>query len=190
MTGRVFTRIFSQKVVYHGKQIRAYMNLQFVQVENLLLNAIYWNYDLYNTKERKDNWNLENFSLLGPKRAPRHMDIVARPYPMRSSARPYLLFFDLETKHCAIILKGPVVDGPTIIFVPFVIHYSPNFKVWASSKAVTWDKDKQLLYWYPDGDQVLNQIIITPHQGLDSSVLPNDSKKMLQKTMHAFDMTN
>lgn len=175
---------------YHGKQIRAYMNLQFVQVESLLLNAIYWNYDLYNDKEKKDNWNLENFSLLGPNRKPRHPDLIARPYPMRSSARPHLLFFDLETKHCAIILKGPVVDEPTIIFIPVVIHYSDNFKVFASSNAVVWDKENQLLYWYPDKNQAANQIIIAPHKGLNSSVLPNESKQMLNKTNHAFDITN
>ena len=69
------------------------MNLQFVQIETFLLNSTYWNYDLYNTREGKDNWNLENFSLLGPNRTPRNLDIVARPYPIRSSAEPNLLFF-------------------------------------------------------------------------------------------------
>jgi len=44
------------------------MDLQFIQIEQHLLNATYWNYDLYNTEEYKDNWNLENFSLLGPNR--------------------------------------------------------------------------------------------------------------------------
>ena len=59
------------------------MNLQFVQIETFLLNSTYWNYDLYNTREGKDNWNLENFSLLGPNRTPRNLDIAARPYPIR-----------------------------------------------------------------------------------------------------------
>ena len=77
---------------YQRKQIRAYMDLQFRQVEECLLNATYWNYDLYNTKEYKDNWNFENFSLLGPNRVARHMDIVARTYPRYSSAEPVLIF--------------------------------------------------------------------------------------------------
>ena len=38
--------------VYNGKQIRAYMNLQFIQIETFLLNSTYWNYDLYNTQRR------------------------------------------------------------------------------------------------------------------------------------------
>ncbi len=72
------------KEAYQAKQIRAYMDLQFQQVEAHLLNATYWNYDLYNTVDDRDNWNLENFSLLGPKRIPRHIDITARPYPKYS----------------------------------------------------------------------------------------------------------
>jgi hypothetical protein len=190
MTGKVSTQILNLKASYYGKQIRAYMNLQFVQVENFLLNAIYWNYDLYNNREKKDNWNLENFSLLGPERKPRHTDIVARPYPMRSSAIPHLLFFDLATKHYAIILKGPVGDEPTIIFIPFVFHYRPNFKVRASSKAVTWDREKQWLYWHPDKNRAANQIIIYPHNGLNSSALPNESKQMLHETNHAFEIAD
>jgi hypothetical protein len=64
-----------------AEQVRGYLNLQFNQIEAFLLNATLWNYDLYNTEEGKDNWNLENYSLLGPNRKPRNIDIVARPYP-------------------------------------------------------------------------------------------------------------
>ena len=166
------------------------MNLQFIQVESLLTNAIYWNYDLYNTAEGKDNWNLENFSLLGPNRVPRHTDIVSRPYPMRSSAKPYLLFFDLETKLCAIILKGPVVSEPTIVYVPYDMHYSSGFKVWASSKDATWDRNNQLLYWHSDRNQLSNQIIITSYHGLNTSVLPDASKKLLDKTTITFEFSS
>ena len=81
-------------------------------IEANLLNSTYWNYDLYNTVDQKDNWNLENFSLLGPERKPRHIDIVARPYPQYSSAEPHLLFFDLKSKYCVIVLKGLAVEAP------------------------------------------------------------------------------
>ena len=168
--------------IYHGKQIRAYMNLQFIQIEKYLLNAIYWNYDLYNTDEGKDNWNLENFSLLGPSRTPRNIDIVARPYPLRSSAEPRLLFFDLETKYCVIILQAPVVEAPTIIYVPYDIHYLPNFNVWSTSSSIDWDKNNQFLYWYPDSSKELNQIIIGPVQNLATYVLPEESRRLLAKT--------
>jgi Glycoside hydrolase family 5 C-terminal domain len=171
-------------LVYHGKQIRAYMNLQFIQIENFLLNSTYWNYDLYNTQQGKDNWNLENFSLLGPNRESRNLDIVARPYPIQSSAKPELLFFDLGTKHFALILKGPVVDAPTVIYVPFNMHYAPNFEVRATSNAIEWNKESQLLSWYPDNNLTLNQLIIAPKEKLDTSILPSNSRALLEKTTY------
>ena len=171
-------------LVYHGKQIRAYMNLQFIQIENFLLNSTYWNYDLYNTHQGKDNWNLENFSLLGPNRESRNLDIVARPYPIQSSAKPELLFFDLGTKHFALILKGPVVDAPTVIYVPFNMHYTPNFEVLGTSNTIEWNKESQLLSWYPDNNVILNQLIIAPKEKLDTSILPSNSKALLEKTTY------
>jgi Glycoside hydrolase family 5 C-terminal domain len=158
------------------------MNLQFVQVEKYLINATYWNYDLYNTQDYKDNWNLENFSLLGPNRISRHIDIAARPYPRFSSAEPILLFFDLKTKYCVIILKGPVVEAPTIIYVPHKLHYSPNFKIWATSNKFQWDNENQLLNWWPDKRQTFNQIIITPAvDNVDVSILPEMAKNLIDK---------
>ncbi|HEX6282863.1 MAG TPA: cellulase family glycosylhydrolase, partial [Nitrososphaera sp.] len=47
-----------------AEQVRDYLNLEYEQIEAYLLNATLWNYDLYHTKEGKDNWNLENYSLL------------------------------------------------------------------------------------------------------------------------------
>jgi uncharacterized membrane protein HdeD (DUF308 family) len=162
-----------------AEQIREYLNLVYEQIEAHLLNATYWNYDLYHTKEGKDNWNLENFSLLGPNRTPRNLDVVARPYPMRSSAEPVLLFFDIESKYATIILKGKVVDAPTVIYVPFTLHYAPEFTIWATtSKQIEWDKDNQLLYWYPAKELTLNQIIIGKSRNLDTSKLPKQAKDL------------
>jgi hypothetical protein len=172
--------------VYDRKQIRAYMNLLFIQIEALLMNSTYWNYDLYNTVEDNDNWNLENFSLLGPNRVPRHIDIIARPYPSRSSAQPFLLSFDLDTKYCVIILKGVVVNEPTIIYVPYRIHYSSGFRVWATSNSIRWEKEQNSLYWYPSQNMEQNQIIITPVQELDRSILPPESNKIFNKTTFSF----
>ena len=161
------------------EEVGEYLNLHYEQIEAHLLNATIWNYDLYNTKEGKDNWNLENFSLLGPNRTPRNLDVVARPYPMRSSAEPVLLFFDIESKYATIILKGKVVEAPTVIYIPFNIHYAPEFTVWATtSKQIKWDKDNQLLYWYPEKERTLNQIIIGKSRNLDTSVFPKEAKDL------------
>jgi hypothetical protein len=167
---------------HESEQIRVYMNLQFTQIEYFLMNATYWNYDLYHTANRKDNWNLENFSLLGPERTPRHVDIVARPYPMLSSAEPSFLFFDIKSKYSVIILKGNVVDAPTIIYVPYHLHYSPSFYVWATSNHVKWDKENQLLIWHPSKNKYNNQIIIGIRSDLQTKSLPDEAKPLLEHT--------
>jgi len=168
---------------YQTKQIRAYMDLQYQQVETYLLNSTYWNYDLYNTVDQKDNWNLENFSLLGPERKPRHIDIAARPYPQYSSAEPQLLFFDLKSKYCVIVLKGLAVEAPTLIYIPYNIHYNQAFKVWSTSNNFEWNSENQVMRWWPDRNETLNQIVITPISNkIDTSILPQLSKDLMNKT--------
>jgi uncharacterized membrane protein HdeD (DUF308 family) len=175
--------------VQDAELIREYINLHYMQIESFLLNSTYWNYDLYNTIEGKDNWNLENYSLLGPDRRLRNIDVIARPYPIRSSAEPTLLFFDVESKYATVILEGRVVDAPTILYIPYHFHYSPTFRVWATtSREMEWDKENQLLYWYPEKDQTLNQIIIAKEH-IDNSVdlidsrLPKKARALLEKAM-------
>lgn len=170
-----------------AEQIREYLDLQYNQIEFFLLNATIWNYDLYNTEEGKDNWNYENYSLLGPDRKPRNVDAVARPYPMRSSAEPTLIFFDIDSKYAAIILKGKVVtEEPTVVYIPFDIHYSPEFTVWATSNELKWDKVNNLLYWYPSKDQDYNQLVVGKGRlvKLETDVLPQQSKDLASKTIY------
>ena len=50
---------------------------------------------------------------------------------MLSSAEPVLLlFFDIQSEYATIILKGRVVEAPTVTYIPFNIHYTPEFSVW------------------------------------------------------------
>jgi len=170
--------------VYKGEQTRPYMDLQFKQIEDFLLNSSYWNFDLYNTENEKDNWNLENFSILGPDRHPRNFDIVARPYPICSSAKPKLLFFDLKSKYATIMLEGQVkTDTPTIIYIPAKYHY-PSFRIWATSSELQWKKVEQLLYWYPDKGKQLNQVIIGQDHDLDVTSLPVQSRDLSSDTKY------
>jgi uncharacterized membrane protein HdeD (DUF308 family) len=167
-----------------AEQVREYLDLQFDQIEAFLLNSTLWNYDLYNTEDGKDNWNFENYSLLGPNRKPRNIDVVARPYPMRSSAEPTFLYFDIESKYACIILKGKVVsEEPTVVYIPYDIHYSPEFTVWATSNDLKWDKENQLLYWYPSKDQKNNQLIIGKDKRLDINKIPDRSKQLVDKAI-------
>jgi aryl-phospho-beta-D-glucosidase BglC (GH1 family) len=178
--------------VYRHSVVRACMDLQFQQVEAQLLNATYWNFDLYNREKTLDNWNMEDLSLLGPKRIPRNADIVTRPYPMRSSAMPERVLFDLDSKNAAFVLKGPVSDAPTVIFVPR-LHYAGNqFEVRTTSVAssVEWDEANQLLYWYPDKSRTENQLILSLPGGFDTRVLPPESKALLPQTTHVLIVTH
>ena len=170
--------------VQDAELIRDYINLHYMQIESFLFNSTYWNYDLYNTTDGKDNWNLENFSLLGPRRSPRNIDVMARPYPLRSSAKPILLFFDLKSSYATLILEGGVVDAPTILYIPYDFHYSPEFRVWATSKEIEWDRQNQLLYWHPAKDQTLNQIIIAKERSdnVDIERLPKRARDLVEKT--------
>jgi len=165
------------------EQFREFMDLQFFQIESNLLNSTCWNYDLYNTVEGKDNWNMEDFSLLGPARKPRNIEVIARLYPLRSSAEPTLLFFDINSKSAAIFLSGHVTrDSPTVIYVPYQYHYSPSFSVWATSKEVEWDKANQLMYWYPSPHENENRIIFGKSEKLDTDAFPKKVGPLITET--------
>ena len=120
--------------------------------------------------------------MLGPDRSPRNLDIVARPYPLYSSGEPQLLSFSLASLYCIIILKSPIVDAPTVIYIPYNTHYEPIFKIWATSDRIEWSLEQQLLYRYPNKDKQLNQIIVTPQGDLDKSLLPEQSKSLFFRT--------
>ena len=102
---------------------------------------------------------------------------------MRSSAEPFLLFFDRKSNHATILLKGRVCEAPTIIYIPYDIHYAPEFTVWVTgSNEIKWDKENSLLYWYPGKDQELNQIIIAPVRKYNAEVLPEPVRDRSSKT--------
>jgi hypothetical protein len=148
---------------HESEQIGAYINLQYIQVESQLLNSTYWNYDLYHTKKEKDNWNLENFSLLGPNRKPRWLELATRPYPILSSAKPAILSFDIKKKYFVLVLNGKVVDSPTVVYVPQRTHYRKGFYVWVTTgrESIRWDSDTQSLYWKPSKDEKINALVIS-----------------------------
>jgi hypothetical protein len=77
------------------------------------------------------------------------------------------------------------VDAPTIIYIPFHFHYAPEFSVWSttsSGKRIEWDKEKQLLYWYPANDNTVNQIIIGKSKNLDVNALPKEARSLASST--------
>jgi hypothetical protein len=172
----------------YDTQDRAYLDLGLREVETNLLNAALWGYDFYADDPEKggDHWNGEAFSLLAQTGsdswAVRNADIIARPYPMRSSAKPRLLYFDARSKHAAIILTGKPVAAPTVIYVPRDIQYTNQFEVIATSPSLKWDDEKQLLYWNPNPVLTDNQIVIFPSGGFHADALPVESRQLLSIT--------
>lgn len=174
---------------FKGSQAAAYMGVQLALVERYLLNATYWCYDLYNTAEDGDHFNTENFSLLGPDWNVRHAAVFARPYPMRSTAEPELLWFDPETERFALVLKGETVndDVPTVVFVPRAHHYFKGFEARASAKNVErglqWDAERGLLYWWPDPDDTEHLLTVCPRGEFDAGELPTRVQQLLTRAV-------
>ncbi|HZD35149.1 MAG TPA: cellulase family glycosylhydrolase [Nitrososphaeraceae archaeon] len=170
-----------------SEQIAPYINLQYIQVESQLLNSTYWNYDLYNTKKGKDNWNLENFSLLGPGRKPRWLDLATRPYPILSSAKPIALTFEPKKKYFILALHGAPVESPTVIYVPQRTHYRKGFYVWCLTGAdsIQWYSDDQLLYWKPFINERLNMVVITEKDEVKVKDLSKEVKVAISRDIGA-----
>lgn len=105
---------------------------------------------------------------------------------MRSSAKPYALFFDIDSKDAAIGLEGKVIsEKPTVIFVPFEMHYFPEFTVWATtSDEILWDKENQLLYWHPSKDLQFNYLTIGKGK-IDQLNIKNLPKKISEMAQYA-----
>jgi aryl-phospho-beta-D-glucosidase BglC (GH1 family) len=173
---------------FYETEDRAYLDLSLRQIEINLLNSALWDYDFYAVDAEKggDNWNQEAFSVLTQTAKNswfvRNEDIIARPYPMRSSAKPELLYFDARSKHAAIILAGKPVAAPTVIYVPRNIQYTNQFEVRATSPFLKWDDAKQLLYWKPNAALATNQIVIYPPGKFRADALPAESRRILAIT--------
>lgn len=70
------------------------------------------------------------------------------------------------------------------MYIPYDYHYSPEFRVWATSKEIEWDRQNQLLSWYPAKDQTLNQIIVAKEHSnkVDIERLPKRARDSVEKT--------
>jgi endoglycosylceramidase len=122
--------------------VRQHMDWQFESVEHAMVNATYWNVNLYNTQERNDGFMREDFSLIGPIGESsvmplRNLDVAVRPYVLAASAEPVRQHFRIRAKDFELILRGKPLPVPTVIFVPTAerhsgqpVHYPGGFEVW------------------------------------------------------------
>ena len=77
------------------------------------------------------------------------------------------------------------ITGSNILYIPFEYHYAPEFRVWATSKEIEWDKQNRLLFWYPAKDQTLNQIIVAKERSdkIDIERLPKGARDSVEKAI-------
>jgi endoglycosylceramidase len=151
------------RAAYRDDQARAYVDLQFRQIERNLVSSTYWCFDLYNGVDDGDGWNGEDFSLLGPGRVLRDVDIQCRPFPHRAAACPVLLSFDVDGACFALALLGAPAAASTVIYVPAGVHYPAGFDVRATGARVTWDARAQQLTWEHASSEIAHGLVVTPH---------------------------
>ncbi len=147
--------------------VRRHMEWQFEAVEQAVVNATYWNVNLYNTRERNDGFMREDFSLIGPlssseggAMALRNVDVATRPYVMAASAEPVHMHFNLRTKVFELILQGHPVDATTVIYLPISpkhpwqpVHYPNGIDVnynGAESSGVSLEEDQLFIFLDPE----------------------------------------
>ena len=175
-------------IIKYGAQSSAYMDVSLRKIEEHLLNSTLWVFDLYSTLDHFDNWNMEDSSLMDWNRQIRDTNIIARPYPMRSSAKPTLLSFDSSTKHCVVMFEGkPVSKEPTVVYIPNEYQYPGGFEVRHTRGDLSWDLPNHLLYWYPDAKETEHQLVVCPKDGFNPAQLP-DKTGLLPKATYLFRM--
>jgi hypothetical protein len=157
--------------------VRRHMDWQFESVEHALINATYWNVNLYNTEEERDGFMREDFSLLGPERIPRNLDVVTRPYAVASSAEPVHSHFNLRTKEFELVLRssksplGGMSEGiSTQIYIPATklhplqpVHYPGGFDIQYNGK-LNYQFDRNQLDLTLDPAIELHDIVIRPKE--------------------------
>ncbi len=131
-------------------------------LEENLIHSTLWNYSPENTKERGENWNQEDFSVLGPDQQPRGTAAYNRVSPRFTSGR--LVSFNyispLEyveprdgvptpVREFTMEMMGLETNAPTEIYVPKE-YFTDGFFVYLSDGRCAYDDTRGILYWYPD----------------------------------------
>jgi hypothetical protein len=142
----------------------AILNRYYEAFEELGLGRILWCYSPDNTAENGDGWNREDFSILGPDRKPRAWQAFLRPHARATSGRLIsqrfhgpLAFLDpapgeaLEDRLFELTMETRQTAAPTAVFVP-TLQYPEGFFVWLSDGAAYYDRETQLLFWYPTNE--------------------------------------
>ena len=170
-----FLTEFGTRQNWSSSVARRHMDWQFEAVEQSLVNAAYWNINLYNTDTHRDGFMREDFSLLGPikdgsETTLRNGDIAVRPYVIAASAEPIYSRFSLRTKDFELVLRGKPLSEPTVVYVPaqklhplLPAHYERGFNVTYNSSPLTdYMFENNQLFLKLDPDKDLHSFVIRP----------------------------
>lgn len=152
------------------------LNSYYQAFEELNVGNMVWCFSKTNNAEYGEEWNHEDFSIIGPDGEPRAWPAYVRTYARATSGKiAYQRFVSQyeywepvageprPDRHYKLTMERRESDHPTEIFVPLK-QYPEGFYVTLSDGHAFYDHEHQLLYWYPtdDGPGLTHAIHIEP----------------------------
>jgi len=152
------------------------LNSYYEAFEELGLGSMLWCFSASNDERYGEDWNHEDFSIIGPDGEPRGWGAYVRTYARATSGKLIsqrfvspLHFWDPQIGqkppygHYDLHMERKESLNPTVIFVP-ELQYPDGFYVWLSDGNAYFDHEQQLLYWYPSREaaSVTHHVHIEP----------------------------
>ncbi|MBV72418.1 MAG: hypothetical protein CMH52_13925 [Myxococcales bacterium] len=148
-----------------AKEISAHvLNSYYEAFEELGLGNMVWCFSATNDAKYGEDWNHEDFSVIGPDGEPRAWPAFVRPYARATSGKLITQHFVSQyhfwdpvqgvprpTGDYELRMQRRESDEPTEVFVPRR-QYPNGFYVWLSDGSAFFDHERQILYWYPSAD--------------------------------------
>jgi len=152
------------------------LNSYYEAFEELGVGSMLWCFSATNDAKYGEDWNHEDFSIIGPDGEPRGEGSYVRTYARSTSGKLVsqhftspLHFWDPQIGkkppfgHYDLHMERKESLNPTVIYVPD-LQYPDGFYVWLSDGNAYFDFERQLLYWYPsrEGADVTHDLHIEP----------------------------
>lgn len=152
------------------------LNRYYEAFEKLNVGSMLWCFSATNDAKYGEDWNHEDFSIIGPDGEPRGAGSYVRTYARSTSGKLInqhftspLHFWDPQIGqkppfgHYDLHMERKESLNPTVIFVPN-LQYPQGFYVWLSDGNAYFDFERQLLYWYPsrEGASVTHKLHLEP----------------------------
>ncbi len=152
------------------------LNSYYEAFEELSVGNMVWCFSKSNSAEYGEDWNHEDFSIIGPDGEPRGWPAYVRTYARATSGKLIYQRFVSQyeywkplageprpTGHYDLHMERRESDHPTEVFVPLK-QYPQGFYVTITDGHAVYDAKRQLLYWYPtdDGPGLTHALHIEP----------------------------